>query len=112
MATHVCAGPRDDLIANVHRNWQSQSPPGSIDRRVWPQSEPARIVALLADAAQPARHAAHELLAQMQAHPWRILGSTHEGGSSDADAHATDPCLHLTVQVNARKLRLRCRRAP
>ena len=111
MTTHVFGTRLDELVANFHRNWQSQYQPGSIDRRVWQKLGPGQIIELLAGAAHPARHAARSLVSQMQAHPWRILATIHEGGYGDAQRVA-DPAPHITLQVNGRKVHLRCREAP
>ena len=111
MATQGFGNGWEQAVADVGRNWQSQARPGSIDRRVWGNPGPERIVALLADAAAPARPAARALVQQMQAHPWRIVAAGHEGGDGDARGMAGGT-PQIVLQVNGREVRLRCREAP
>lgn len=110
MATQVFGNGWEQAVADVGRNWQSQARPGSIDRRVWSNPGPERIVALLA-AAAPARPAARALVQQLQAHPWRIVAAGHEGGDGGARGMA-DGGPQIILQVNGREVRLRCREAP
>lgn len=102
MGTYIHGSSREELLANVQRNWQQQLRPGSVDLRVWRRLGPELIVDLLGGATFQARHGARALVAAMQQHSWRILDA----------GHGADNAPQFTLQVNGRKVELACKESP
>lgn len=101
------ANQREQILRNCSDKWRGQYQPDGQTIRVWQKLGPAHVVALLEQAAIPARTEARVLLRRMAMGPWRIGATVHRGGHGEA-ARGVDPRPHITLSVAGRSHHLRC----
>ena len=89
------ANQREQILRNCSDKWRGQYQPAGQTIRVWQKLGPAHVVALLEQAAIPARTEARVLLRRMAMGPWRIGATVHRGGHGDAPSQVHGlPLLH------------------